>query len=368
MSKKITIEMRNISIEFPGVKALSNVNFKAVSGVIHAIVGANGAGKSTLMKVLGGVEDTYTGQIFINGEEVIIRRPQDAKKLGIEIVYQEVDMALALNLNIAENIMLSSMIRHSKGKPFVNWQYIYKTAKETLKKMKIDLDVRTPVLELPLAQRQMVLIARSIVEKCSILVLDEPTASLSRKETDELFRIMRELAEEQNIIVLYISHRLPELFEICEDITVLRDGQFVAKEKIANLEIKQIVEMMLGHKFDDVYPKHKVDIGDVILEVKNLTSEKWEVKDISFNVRAGEIIGICGLVGAGKTELCKSLFSEIKVIEGTVVLNGKMHKYKNPHEAVAAGIAFVPEERRKEGVLIEESVKTNLSAASLQDF
>ena len=205
MSFDMKLEMRDISIEFPGVKALSNVNFSTSSGTVHAIVGANGAGKSTLMKVLGGVETTWTGEILINGERVNIRSPQDAKALGIEVVYQEVDMALALNMSVAENIMLSSTITHSKGNPLMRWRHIKRVAKQTLARMGLEIDVNKKARSISLAQRQMVLIARAIVEECRILVLDEPTAPLSTKETEELFRIVRELTEKHGIAVIFIS-------------------------------------------------------------------------------------------------------------------------------------------------------------------
>lgn len=360
--------MKNISIEFPGVKALSNVNFATRSGRVHAIVGANGAGKSTLMKVLGGVETTWTGEILINGEHVNIRSPQDAKALGIEIVYQEVDMALALNMSVAENIMLSSTIAHSKGKPFMDWRKVRKTATETLERLGLNIDISKRAREIPLAQRQMVLIARAIVEECKILVLDEPTAPLSKKETDELFRIVHELVEKHNIAVIFISHRLPELYEICHDITVMRDGHVVHVGKLNDLTIPQIVELLLGRKMDESYPKNPVKLGDTVFKAEGLTSEKREIHDVNFNVRRGEIIGIAGLVGAGKSELCKTLFGDIRISSGSITLNNKTIRNKNPHQAVRNGFALVPEERRKEGILVEEPIYLNLTAASLGKF
>ena len=368
MGYETKLEMKDISIEFPGVKALSNVNFSTSSGRVHAIVGANGAGKSTLMKVLGGVETTWTGEILINGERVNIRNPQDAKALGIEIVYQEVDMALALNMSVAENILLSSTVAHSKGKPFMNWREVKRIARETLARMDLDIDINKRASEIPLAQRQMVLIARAIVEKCRILVLDEPTAPLSKKETDELFRIVRDLTSKQGIAVIFISHRLPELFEICQDITIMRDGRVVHVGKLEHLTMPQIVELLLGRKFDEKLPKSMVQIGGDVLRVEQLTAVDHAIHDVSFHVRKGEIVGIAGLVGAGKSELCKALFGDLRIATGKILLKGKEIRLKNSYRAVKYGFALVPEERRKEGILVQESVYWNLTAASLGKF
>lgn len=362
------LEMHDISIEFPGVKALSNVDFELTGGKIHALIGANGAGKSTLMKVLAGANTHYTGQISINGEPVEIRSPKDAKDLGIEIVYQEVDTALVSYLTVAENVMINVLVNHMGKKQLVDWRMIRRVAKETLKKLNVNLDVNKVVSELTLAQKQMVLIARCVVEKCRLLILDEPTSPLSNTETEELFRVVRDLAKE-GVAVVFISHRLSELYEICESITVMRDGRVVKNAPITpELQINDIVELMLGRKLDENYVKKEIEIGDVLLEVEGLTEEEEKVKDINLKVRRGEIVGIAGLVGAGKTELCKTLFSALKQRSGSVKLKGKEIKYKNPNEAVKNGFALVPEERRKEGVLITDPVYSNISVASINKY
>jgi len=366
--KRAKLEMKDISIEFPGVKALSNVDFEVESGRIHALVGANGAGKSTLMKVLSGAYDHYTGRIFIDGKEVIIRSPRDAKELGIDIVYQEVDTALIPYLSVAENIMLDVLVNKMKGKQFVNWSKIHASATKVIKRVGIQLDTHTLVQELTLAEKQMVLIARAIAEERKFLVLDEPTAPLSYKETEELFRIVRDLAYNHDVGVIFISHRLPELFEICEEITIMRDGELVTRRKMEDLDSKQVVELMLGRQLDENYQKYNVDIGEKLLEVKNLNEKENTVRDINFYVRTGEIVGIAGLVGAGKTELCKTIFGALSAVSGEIILNNKQLNIKSPYSAVKQGLALVPEERRKEGVLVEEPVYSNLSAASLSDY
>ncbi len=368
--KKATkIRMNNISIEFPGVKALSNVDYEMESGNICALIGANGAGKSTLMKVLAGANPGYEGQIFIDDKPVDIRNPREAKKFGIEIVYQEVDTALIPYLSVAENIMLNSIVNKMGGKQFVNWNEIKKKAKDILGKFNMNLDVNKLVSELTLAQKQMVLIARATVEDCKFLILDEPTAPLSNSETKELFRIVRELADKDNVGIVFISHRLHELFEICRTITVMKDGRVVAERIIDNdLTPKDIVELMLGRKFDDTYPKKKIPIGEVMFEVNDLNEKNGAVKNINLKVKKGEIVGISGLVGAGKTELCKTLFGALRQGNGEIRLHKKILRIKDPHSAVKHGIALVPEERRKEGILVEDPVYSNLSATSLKKY
>lgn len=345
-----------------------DVDFHIVTGTIHALVGANGAGKSTLMKVMSGAYDHYTGTISINGVDVNIRTPGDAKKLGIEIVYQEVDTALVPYLNVAENIMLDVLVNEMGNRQFVNWPGIHKSAREVLKRLGIKIDTREIVQNLSLAQKQMVLIARALAGKCQFLILDEPTSPLSNTETEELFRIVKDMAQNHNVGVIFISHRLPEIFKICEEITIMRDGKVVTRQPIAGLKIKQVVELMLGKKFDENYPKFEIQPGEILLEVSNLTEKNNAVKDIELHVRAGEIVGISGLVGAGKTELCKTLFGALAKKTGSVSINKKELNINSPYDAVNKGIALVPEERRKEGVLVMEPVYSNLSAANLKKF
>jgi len=363
------LSMEGISVEFPGVKALTDVNFKMQSGHIYALIGANGAGKSTLMKILSGVNSHYTGKIFIDGKKCEIRSPKTAKELGIEIVYQEVDVALLPQLSVAENIMLNTLANKMGKKQTVNWREIRRRSKEALERLGVDVDVRKRVNELSLAEKQMVLIARAAMERCKFLVLDEPTAPLSDTETENLFKIIKNLVKTDNVGIVFISHRLAELFEICQFITIMRDGQVVSDMPITeDLTINKIVEIMLGRKFEENYPKVEVDIGDTLLEVDKLTERENKVNNISMTVRRGEIVGIAGLVGAGKTELCKTLFGAYRIGSGDIRLDGKRINPRTPTQAVRRGLALVPEERRKEGVLINDPVYSNLTVASLQKF
>ena len=363
----LLLEMKNISIEFPGVKALDGVDFSLMSGTIHAIVGANGAGKSTLMKVLAGANGHYTGAIYLDGEQVQTRSPKDAKKLGIEIVYQEVDTALIPYLSVAENVMFNSLVNRMGKNQLVKWRKIRKAAKEVLDELNVDVDVNELAQNLSLAQKQMVLIARCMAESCKFLILDEPTAPLSNSETQELFRVVRELAKE-GVGIVFISHRLNELYEICEQITIMKDGKLVDSMPLSKeLEANTIVEYMLGRKYDDVYLKRPCEIGEPLLEVVNMTEKEGRVKDINFLVRKGEIVGVAGLVGAGKTELCKTVFGCYHHT-GTIKLNGKKLNCKNQEQAVKNGLALVPEERRKEGVLVTDPVYANISVAAMKKY
>ncbi len=364
---ELKLEMKDIAIEFPGVKALDGVDFSLTSGTIHALVGANGAGKSTLMKVLAGANTHYTGQIYLNGDLVEIRSPKDAKNLGIEIVYQEVDTALIPYLSVAENVMFNTLVNRMGKKQIVNWNKIRKSAQEVLHKLNVDVNINAIASELTLAQKQMILIARCVVEKCKFLILDEPTAPLSTSETQELFRVVKELAKE-DVGVVFISHRLNELYEICEWITIMRDGKLVDSMPLTrDLEVNTIVEYMLGQKFEEVYECHPCIIGAPLLEIEGVTEKEGKVKNINMYVREGEIVGIAGLVGAGKTELCKTLFGSYQYT-GKVKLRGKELKYHNPHQAVKSGFALVPEERRKEGVLVTDPVYSNISVAAMNKY
>jgi simple sugar transport system ATP-binding protein len=362
-----TLEMKDISIEFPGVKALNQVNFSMETGKTHALIGANGAGKSTLMKVLSGAYDHYSGEIMLDGKTLNIRSPKDSMDAGIQMVYQEVDTALIPYLTIGENIMLMDTVHNMEKKHWMKWKQLHEKASSILASMNINLSTTKLVSELTLAEKQMILIARAVSKECCFLILDEPTAPLSQKETNELFRLVADL-KKKNVGIIFISHRLPEIFEVCDEISIMRNGEMAARQKIADTTQNNVIELMLGKKLGEQFPDKSRNIGNNVLEVKGLT-DKDKIKDFSMVVKSGEIVGIAGLVGAGKTELCKALFgAEGKLVGGEVVLKGNKLKIKSPFEAVKDGMAFVPEERRKEGILIKESVKSNLTAANLGSF
>ncbi len=370
MSKTI-IDMKNIGVEFPGVRALKGVDLSFESGKVTALIGANGAGKSTLMKVLSGVYNHYTGDITFNGEHVEIREPAAAKRLGVETVYQEVDTALEPNLSVAENIMTDYLVNGLGKKQFFSWRTINNGAQEILDRLGLkDIDKKALVGTLPLAKKQMVVIARAVLRDCKFLILDEPTSALSEAETQHLFEIVRDLKNNRGVGVIFISHRLNELFEICDTLSVLRDGELVLADKPITKEttVRDIVQYMLGKTFDQELDRSGRTIGDKILEVEGLTEQFGRCKDCSFYARSGEIVGISGLVGAGKTEMLKTLYGALPIVAGTVKINGQEVYLKNPTQAVKAGICMIPEERRKEGLELTMSVSHNLSMATLDKY
>lgn len=364
------IQLKGISISFPGVKALSDVDFEVQSGEVRAVVGANGAGKSTLMKVLSGAYSHYEGDIFVDGEPVRMTSPIDAKNLGIEMVYQEVDTALFPSLSVAENIMFNRLVNGMDKQAMVHWPEINRTAKKVIKELNLNINPRALVSSLSLAEKQMVLIARAVQEECRFLILDEPTAPLSSAEVEELFKLVRKLSGEKNVGVIFISHRLPELFEICKTITVMRNGQMVVeKQEITpELTLNKIVANMLGKSFDEIFPRKSTNTGEMLFEAKQLCDGEGKVNEVNLQLREGEIVGICGLVGAGKTELSKLLFGASRCHHGKIQIRGKSITLKNTTIATKSRIALVPEERRKEGVIVTQDVVSNLSIACIDRF
>ncbi|WP_251136933.1 sugar ABC transporter ATP-binding protein [Exiguobacterium sp. s193] len=359
------LEMRGISIEFPGVKALDNVDFSVRRGEIHALVGANGAGKSTLMKVLAGAHAAYDGTILFDGVPLTIDSPRAAKRAGIEIVYQEVDTALISYLTVAENICLD-LLTNGQLKGVIRQRRFEQIALEALGKLQSSIDVRQRVSELRLADKQLVLIARALVQESRFLILDEPTAPLSQRETEHLFRIIKELATREQLGVIFISHRLQELFAICESISVMRDGKLVARQALAGQRKEEIVEQMLGRRLQQTDRQTRT-VGQTLLELDQVTVT-GQLDQLSLTVHAGEVIGIAGLVGAGKTELCKTIFGATPTVAGQIRIGGEPATIRSPHEAVRCGIGLIPEERRKEGILVKDPIYQNMTAASLKQF
>lgn len=365
MAQPHQIEMRGISISFGGFNALQSVDFTLRGGSVHALTGANGAGKSTLMAVLSGIWAQYEGAILLDGEPVQLRTPRDAKQLGIHLVQQEVDVALVPGLSVGENIMLDHLAAPGHG---FNWRAVWQQAREALAQLDISLNVKKPIEHCSLAEKQHVLLARALSHHCRFLILDEPTAPLDQHESDRLFAVVRRL-QAQGIGVVFISHRIHELKAICDTLTVLRDGRLVETGAMASLSGEEVVEKMLGHTLDNLYPERTGVAADapVLLAVEGLNDEHL-LRDISLTLREGEILGIAGLAGAGKTELCKALFgaSPCQVAHG--VLRGKTWRPVSPAHEVSRGIALVPEERRKEGIFIDEPVAMNLSVSADKHF
>ncbi|MCD9021209.1 sugar ABC transporter ATP-binding protein [Cohnella sp. NL03-T5] len=357
--------MRNISKSFAGVPALNNVDFNVRSGEIHALLGANGAGKSTLMKILSGAYEADEGIIEMAGTSYSFRSPADSKDAGIHCVYQEVDTSLVPHLSVTENIFLDRLAT-SKTKAWLTWGKLHEEAEAVLSRIGLTVSPRALIRDLTLSEKQLVLIARLLAEEAKFVILDEPTAPLSLEETDKLFGIMKGL-KEAGIGVIFISHRLPEVFRICDRITVMRDGGRVLTERTEDMDATGVVQAMLGRSFEEEFPKLPAAIGEPVLTVKGLESGR-RVRGVDLEVRRGEIVAVVGLVGAGKTELSRVLFGADPADRGTISIKGQPVRLDSPSDAVQAGIALIPEERRKEGILVRESVLHNLSLPILKSI
>lgn len=358
------LEMRNISISFAGFPALRQVDFTLEGGSVQALVGANGAGKSTLMAVLSGTHDHYTGQVTIDGQPVNIRLPHQARDHGIHLVQQEVDVALVPTLNVAENIMLD---RLSEPGHWHNWSQLYLQAQRLTAELGLNIDLRARIESCTLAEKQLILLARALSHKCRFLILDEPTAPLDQAESARLFALVRKL-KAAGMAVVFISHRIHELRDICDRMTVLRDGRLVSDDSMDGLSNEHIIEKMIGHQLDDIYPPRRpAHSGETLLQIQGM-HDKDKLRDISLRLHRGEILGIAGLAGAGKTELCKALFGATPSQVESGELNGKPWKPKEPHLSVEQGLALVPEERRKEGIFIDEDIPMNLSVTADDTF
>ncbi|OPA81435.1 ABC transporter [Paenibacillus selenitireducens] len=359
------LRLEHITKSFAGVPALKSVDFTVHRGEIHALLGANGAGKSTLMKILSGAYTLDAGTITIGPREVKLHSPSDAKKNGIHCVYQEVDTALVPQITVAENILLDRLSTREGGL-WHSWGQIYREAEEAIAKLGASIDVRKKVEGLSLSEKQLVLIARTLVEKAKFIIFDEPTAPLSHEETTNLFRVMKQMKAE-GIGCIFISHRLPEVFEHCDRVTVMRDGQQVYTESCEASSMDEVIRHMLGKTFEEEFPKRNVPIGEVILQTDQLTSGT-RVKQVDMQVRSGEIVSVVGLVGAGKSELSNVLFGALRRDQGHIFMHGRKLSVKNPSDAIEAGIVLVPEERRKHGIMVEDSVQQNLSLPLLRQL
>ena len=361
MNNQVCFEMRGISKSFPGVKALNNVGFSVAEGEVRALVGENGAGKSTLMKILNGNYKKDSGAILIDGKEVEITDPQVADAHGITIIFQELN--LVDELSIAENIFAGRLSK--KGK-LVNWKELNEKAKVLLDRISFDVDPRKLVGSLTVADKQLGEIAKALSRNSRIILMDEPSATLTKKELDALFQIIRDL-KKSGIAVIYISHRMEEIFEICETVTVMRDGQIIGTRDIDKVSSDELVEMMVGREVSSAYPKCAAQIGEEILRVENLC-RKDRKQNVNFNLHRGEVLGIAGLVGAGRTEIMRAIFGIDYISSLDVYVAGKKVKITDPASAKKHGIAFLTEDRKVEGLTLDFSVKSNVVAANLDSI
>ena len=353
--------MKNIHKKFPGVYALRDVNFELKAGEVHALLGENGAGKSTLIKVLAGIYIPEEGEVIVKGNSHIMQNVADSQAHGISVIHQE--LCLVPYLSIAENIFLG---RERNVMGFIKRDTEAAEARELLKGLGLDFDPNTLVGELSIAQQQMVEIAKALSVKADILVMDEPTASLTDKETEVLFDTIRRL-KSQGIGIIYISHRMSELFEITDRVTIMRDGQYVGTVNTRETTRDQLIAMMVGRELTQLYFKDEVKPGEVVIEVKDLVNPPF-VNGVSFAIRAGEIVGMSGLVGAGRSESAHCIFGLDKLQSGEIFIEGKPVKINSVREAMQNGIAMVPENRKEEGLVLINSVGYNLTLTVLHEI
>ncbi|TGQ11489.1 sugar ABC transporter ATP-binding protein [Mesorhizobium sp. M2E.F.Ca.ET.166.01.1.1] len=358
--KDAVLEMRGIHKRFPGVYALNDVSFAVRKGSVHGVIGENGAGKSTLMRVLSGAFLANEGEVVIDGTVVPTPTPERMLELGIAVIYQE--LAQAPHLTVAENIFLGRLPKTVLGS--VDWRKTQAAAREVLDRLGFRVDPAARIDAISVAQRQMVEIAKAIAREARIVVLDEPSAVLGDAELEHLFATIRRLSAEQGVSFIYITHRLKELYEICDEVTVLRDGQVVASMPLAHTTTADLIRHMVGRELKDVFPPRPKPGPNVRLEVRNI-SRAGVLKDISFDVRQGEIVGICGLAGAGRTEVLRAIAGADAIDSGEIRIDGKAIAVDGPRAALAHGIGLLPEDRKTEGLFLEQSVAFNVTVSEL---
>lgn len=359
MENKYILLVEDISKSFPGVKALDKVHFDLRKGEVHAVIGENGAGKSTLVKILAGVYKRDEGRIILDGKEIEVFSLKHALDLGISIIFQEFN--LVSNLSIAENIFMGREPRNKFG--FINFPKLYKDTEYFLKQIGIRKEPQAIVKELRVAEQQAVEIAKSLSFSARIIVMDEPTSALTEFEKNTLFKIIREL-KKKKVSIIFISHRIEEVLEIADRVTVLRDGKYIGTLDISEATTDRMVQMMVGRELRDFFPKVKARRGEVILEVKHLTKrDKYE--DISFQLHSGEVLGFAGLVGAGRTEVARGIFGIEPPDNGEIYLQSRKVEIKSPLQAIRLRIGLVPEDRRQEGLILTMTVRENISITKL---
>ncbi len=357
---KVLLEMKGIGKSFPGVKALQGVSLTVRAGQVHALLGENGAGKSTLIKILSGAYTRDEGEILFDGQVADIRKPEDAQALGISTIYQEFN--LAKDLTVAENIFLGQLPR--KGLR-VDWDAARAGARALLDRLGSSIGADTIVAGLTVAEQQLVEIAKALNRKTRILIMDEPSAVLSEADLEHLFKVVRALQAE-GIGIIYISHRMREIFELADEVTILKDGRYVTTRPVAGTSMDELVKLMIGRDLKDAYPKRTPKLGEVLLEVKNLRRAKL-VHDVSFQVRAGEIVGFAGITGSGRTEVMRAIFGA-DPHSAEMTMAGKPYRPGSPTDAIRAGIALVNEDRKAHGLFLKLDVTFNTTITALKSY
>ncbi len=358
------LRLTGVHKSFAGVQALRGVDFEVRPGEVHALLGENGAGKSTLIKTIAGVHRPDLGELFWEGQPVTLNNPKDAQRLGIDTIYQE--LSLYPELTVAENIFMGHAPRRRVG-PFrvMDWEAMFRRARELLTDLDAgDLDVRRKVGTLSVGNRQRVEIAKALSLNAKLLIMDEPTAALTETDVEQLFRITR-LLRERGVGVVYISHKLGEVFALADRVTVLRDGLYIGTKNVADTSEGELISMMVGRTIDALFPKQAAEVGEVVLELRNLTREPY-TRQVSLKLRAGEIVGLAGLVGSGRSETAQVVFGILPAQSGEVLVRGVPVTIRDPAQAVAHGIAYVPEDRGTQGLIRQMTVRENISLAVLK--
>lgn len=357
---RTVIEMRDIHKSFFNVQVLKGVSFDLYPGEIHALMGENGAGKSTLIKILTGIYKKDRGSIFYKGKETVFNNPKDAERAGLSIIHQELNNIPYMS--VAENFFLGNPLTRGKT-PLIDMKKMIEETKRALDALGVELDPEKPMIECSVGEQQMVEIARAIARKSEVIIMDEPTSALTDREIETLFNVILEL-KKQGIGFIYISHRMEEIFRISDRVTVMRDGQWIGTMKTKETSFDEVIRMMVGRKLGERFPKRTAVPGEVRLRVENLSAGR--IKGIHFTVKRGEILGVAGLMGSGRTEIMQALFGAVKGAKGTVYLDGRPVQIKNPADAIKNGIGFVTEDRKGQGLVLDMSVRENLTLPNLK--
>lgn len=355
----MNIEMKGINKSFGTNQVLNDAGFFLKDGEIHALMGENGAGKSTLMKILTGVYTKDSGTVLVDGQEVSFKNPQEAEKAGIVFIYQELNVLF--DLTVEENLFMGKEITKKFG--VVDKKAMRQKAQEIMDRMGVHIPVDRVMSDLSVGQQQMVEICKALMVDAKVLIMDEPTAALTQSETEVLFEVINSLRA-KGVSIVYISHRMEEIFQLCDRITILRDGSYIGTREIKDITMDDVVQMMIGREIGERFPKRDCKIGAEVLRVEGLSHEKL-FKDVSFSVHAGEVLGVSGLMGAGRTEIMQAIFGNLPIVSGKLFIDGNEIRIRNPKEAIDAGIGFITEDRKTEGLLLEKSIAQNIELPNM---
>ena len=362
MEKDVLLQMRGISKSFPGVQALDGVDLTVRRGTVHALMGENGAGKSTLMKCLFGIYSPDSGEIFLDGKKVSFTTAKEALSGGVAMVHQELNCAL--KRSVSDNLWLG---RYPTVGPFVSERRLDLMTREVFSKLGLSIEPKRIMSTMPVAQRQMVEIAKAVSYNARVIVFDEPTSSLSEKEVERLFGII-ELLRKNGCGIIYISHKMEEILKIADEVTIMRDGRYITTEPARDLTMEKIIKLMVGREITNRFPERTPDIGGELLRAENISSKNWPLKDVSFSLRKGEILGVSGLDGSGRTELLENLFGLSERLGGRLFLDGNEIKNKNARDSIKNGFAYVTEERRRDGIFGILDIRENMMISSLKKY